>query len=211
MNKMPTKVKSSLTCSYCSKIYKDPVELICGDLICQTHLKAREVVQKNKIKCGTCKQEFPVKENDFKSKKSIQKQVNDRIYLNDDEKALKQKIEESIKVFYKMYEEFSLSKTKLDLECHDHFQEIRFQLDMHREKLKEKIDDIYMEMIEQTKEFEVSYLKSLNEELSSSFKLFEIKSAEHDLKDLEETFRNPNLLIESIRELNLKQNEEIKT
>ena len=56
--------------------------------------------------------------------------------------------EESIKVFYEMYEEFISSKTKLDLDCHEHFQEIRFQLEMHREKLKEKIDDIYMEMID---------------------------------------------------------------
>ena len=156
-----------------------------GDLICQEHLKVKEVVQRNKIKCSTCSQEFQVKGNDFKSIKSFQKLINDRVFLNEEEIDLKKKIEESIKLFHEMYEEFAASKTKLDLDCHNHFQEIRFQLDMHREKLKEEIDDIYMEMIKKTKEFEVSYLKSLNEELSSSFKLFEIKSAEHDLKDLE--------------------------
>ena len=104
-----------------------------------------------------------------------------------------QKIEESIQLFYEMYEKFSLSKTKLDLECHNHFQEIRFQLDMHREKLKEKIDDIYMKMIQNTKGYEASYLKSLEEKLGSSLKPFEFKSYDKDFVDLEETFRNSNL------------------
>ena len=90
--------------------------------------------------------------------------------MNDEEKALKQKIQDSIKLFYEIYEEFTSSKTKLDLECYEHFQEIRFQLDMHREKLKEKIDDIYMEMVDKTKEFETTYLRNLNEKLIASLK-----------------------------------------
>ena len=68
-------------------------------------------------------------------------------FLNEEELSLKQKIEESIIVFYQMYEEFTSCKLKLDLDCHNHFQELRFQLDIHREKIKEKIDDIYMDMI----------------------------------------------------------------
>ena len=149
-----------MTCSYCSKILKNSIELPCDDLICEEHLKEKKVAQKNKIKCLTCKQEFDVKENEFKLVKSIQKQINAQIFLNEEEKSLKQNIEESIKLFYEMYDEFSLSKSKLYLDCHNHFQEILFQLDMHREKLKEKIDDIYMEMIDKTKEFEASYVKS---------------------------------------------------
>ena len=50
-----------------------------------------------------------------------------------------------------MYEEFCSNKTSLDLDVHNHFQEIGFQLDEHREVLKQKIDDIYMEMIERLK------------------------------------------------------------
>ena len=66
--------------------------------------------------------------------------MNDKAYLNEEEKALKQKIEESIKVFYEMHENSISSKNEFDLDCHNHFQEVRRQLDMHREKLKEKID-----------------------------------------------------------------------
>ena len=204
-------LKVDLTCSYCSKILKDLVELPCQDLICKEHLNEKEVVQKNKIKCRECNQEFQVKSNEFKSCKFAQKQIDNQIYLSDKEISLKQKIEESIKVVYKMYEEFASSRTKLDLDCHNHFQEIRFQLDLHREKLKEKIDDIYMEMIKKTTEYEASYLRSLNEKLDNSLKSFEIKSLDEDLREIEEKFRDPNLLIESIEEIEIKKQNALKT
>ena len=203
------KLKLNLTCSYCSKIFKEPIELPCEDLICKEHLNAREAVQKNQIKCSTCSQEFQVKGNDFKSNKFVQKQLNDQVFLNGKEISLKQKIEESCRVFYQMYDTFSLNMNKLNLDCHNHFQEIRFQLDEHREQLKVKIDDIYIEMIDKTKEFEAKYLKNLNEELNASLKQFEFKSLDKDLKEVEETFRNPNLWINTIEEMNLKQQEAI--
>ena len=205
------KLKQSLTCPNCSKIFKDPVELPCDDFICREHLNDKDVIKENKIKCFKCKQEFEVKGNDFKSNKFVQIQINDQMFLNDKEISLKQQIEESFRVFYQMYDTFSLSKTKLDLDCHEHFQGIRFQLDMHREKLKEKIDDIYMEMIDKTKKYETNYLKSLNEKLVASLKQFEIHSIGEDLIEVAETFRDPQLLIKTIEEMNLKQQEAIAT
>ena len=204
-------MKSNLTCLYCSKIYKGPIELPCKDSICSEHLHQTSVVKQNKIKCPKCKQEFKVKDNQFESNIFLQQLLDDKAYLNEEEKALKQKIEESIKVFYEMYDEFISSKAKLDFDCHEHFQEIRFQLDLHREKFKEKIDDIYMEMIEKTKQFEANYLKSLNENIEASLKSYEIKSTENDLNKLEQTFQDPNLLIETIREMCQKQTESLKT
>ena len=93
--------------------------------------------------------------------------INSKAYLSHEEISLKEKIEESIKIFY---EDFILNKIKLDLDCHEHFQEIRFQLDQHREELKEKVDNIYMEMIEETKEYESSYLKKFGEKYSAPHK-----------------------------------------
>ena len=103
-------LKSNLTCSVCSKIFKDPVELPCEDFICREHLFAKDVQKQNKIKCVECKREFPVKDTEFKSVKLIQKQL----YLSDIEKCLKQQIEESIRDFYKFYEEFCLNKTSIE-------------------------------------------------------------------------------------------------
>jgi hypothetical protein len=93
-----------------------------------------------------------------------------------------------------MNEEYVLNKNLVTLECHKHFQEVLFQIDEHREELKKKIDDLSLEMIERTKKYEDLYLKSLNEK----FKSIETKSVE---QDLEETFRNPNLVFETLNEM----------
>ena len=66
-------MKSDLTCLYCSKINKDPIELPCKDNICSEHLKENSVVKQNKISCPKCKQEFEVKENVFENNKILQK------------------------------------------------------------------------------------------------------------------------------------------
>ena len=118
----------------------------------------------------------------------MKQQLDDQIYLSDEEIDLNKKIEDSIKLFFQMYEQFTLRKNYLDLECHNHFQKIRRQLDMHREKIKKKVDEIYMGMIQKTKDFEASYLK-----LDTHLKYMETKSS------IEEKFRNPNLLIESFK------------
>ena len=59
------KLKTSLTCSYCSKIYKDPIELPCEDWICREHLTEQNIVQQNKIKCKDV-QTLIVAELDFR-------------------------------------------------------------------------------------------------------------------------------------------------
>jgi hypothetical protein len=197
--------KSSLTCSYCSKIFKDPIELPCKHALCKEHLVEIDIVKLNKIQCVECEQNYEVKDNDFKSIEILKKQLDDFPFLSDKEFALKNLIEGSIRKFFQMYEQFTLNRTKLDLDVHEHFQEIRFTLDEHREKLKEKIDVIYIEMIDKTKNFEATYLISLKDKLDTSIlKSFETKSLEQSLKETEETFRNPNLLIESIRKMQRK-------
>jgi len=202
------RLKSTLTCSHCSKIFKDPIELPCKHNLCKRHLTEKSTTNKSKkMKCGDCKQDFEIiKDTDFKTIEIIKKQLDQLVYLSDEELALKNKIEDSIRQFFQFYEQFTLNKTNL---AHNHFQEIRFKLDEHREELKQKIDDIYMEMIQKTKTFEVAYLKSLESKLKASLKSFEIKSLEQSLNETEESFRNPNLLLESIRGMNRQHEEAI--
>ena len=203
------KLKSSLTCSNCSKIFKDPVELPCQDLICKEHLNEKEVLKQNKIKCIECKLEFEVKNKDFKSVKAYNKLLNDQVYLSQEEINLKLKIEESIKIFHKKYEELTQSKNLLELDCHNHFQEVRRQIDLHREKLKKKIDEIALDMIENTKKIEASCLNSFKDDLNSFLKFELKKSLDDELKTIEETFRDPNLLIKTIQDIQTKQQEAI--
>ena len=102
-------LKSNLTCVFCSKILKDPVELPCGDFICKEHLN--DIQKKNNIQCLVCLGEFKVKNEEFRSVKLIQKLLENKVYLSDNEKILKQQIEKSIRDFYQLYDDFLKKKT----------------------------------------------------------------------------------------------------
>jgi len=52
------------------------------------------------------------------------------------------------------------NKSQLESDVFDHFQEMRFQIDEHREKLKEKIDDIALDVINETKKYENNSFKN---------------------------------------------------
>jgi hypothetical protein len=197
------KYKSSLTCSYCSKIFKNPIELPCKHSVCKEHLLEKDVQKQNKIKCVECREEFQVKGNVFKEISEVEflkKLFEDQLYLSDEETSLKRKIEESIRNFYQLYEEYLLGKNSLDLNCHNHFQELRFQIDEHRKNLKAKIDKVALEMIDKTKQLEAKYLMSLNAISVETNKTLEI-----EIKEIEEAFRNPTILIESIKDMHRNQ------
>ena len=135
------------------------------------------------------------------------KVLESRSYLSDKELSLKKELEECIHKFFEFYDEFYQNRTKLDLDVFDHYQELRFQIDEYRERLKERIDKIALAMIDQTKKCEEEYLRNLKERFSS---YDDCKSLEDKLNQIEDTFRHPNLLIEAIREMQQKQDESLK-
>jgi hypothetical protein len=161
------KLKENAKCSYCFKIFKDPILLPCVDSICNEHLSERNVVKEDKIKCNECKQEFQVKENEFKSNKGLNKLIENQSYLSEEEISLKQGLEGSIRKLFEFYKAFIQNKAKLESEVFDHLHEMRFQIDQHREELKNKIDEIAFEMIDNIMNFEKVYLKDLKERFSS--------------------------------------------
>jgi hypothetical protein len=62
-------------------------------------------------------------------------------------------------------------------------------------------------MIDKLKKHEELYLKKLKEHFSS---FDQTQSLEHELNEVEETFRQPNLLIQTIREMQQKQEKSLK-
>jgi hypothetical protein len=204
------KLKSNWICSYCSKIFKDPIILPCADSICREHLSEKEVVKQNKIKCNECKQEVQVKDKKLKSNKTLTRLIDSKSYLNVEEISLKQKLEQTIRKFVQFYDEFIQTNTKLESDVFDHFQEMRFKVDEHRERLKGIIDDIALKMIEKIEKNEEIYLKNLKEKLQKNLSSFNgTKSLENELNEMEEMFRNPNLLIQSIKQMQRKHEESL--
>ena len=105
-----------------------------------------------------------------------------------------QTLEESLSEFVGFFEEFVQHMSIVETQVFDHFQEIRFQIDERREEMKKKIDDIALAMIDKVKEFEVIYMKSVNENLLETQSSFDEEANWID-KELKDQLRNPNLLI----------------
>jgi hypothetical protein len=62
-------------------------------------------------------------------------------------------------------------------------------------------------MIDETQKWQEKYLRELKESFSS---FDETQSVEDQLNEIEETFRNPNILIEAITEMQEKQEESLR-
>ncbi len=133
--------------------------------------------------------------------------IESHSYLNEEERSLKQQLEESIKKFFHFCDEFNQNRTQLESDVFNHFHEMRFQIDEQRERLKERIDDIAFAFIDKIKKHEVKYLNSLKVHFSS---FDHNKSPEIELHKIEETFRSSNLLIETVKEMQQKQKESLK-
>jgi hypothetical protein len=132
--------------------------------------------------------------------------IKSKSYLSDDEISLKQDLEASIQKFFEFCNKFQQNKSKLESDVFDHFQMLRFQIDEHREELKKRIDDIALAMIDETNKCQEKYLKELKESLSS---FDDIQSLENEMNGIEDTFRNPHLHIETIKQMQRKQKESL--
>jgi hypothetical protein len=92
----------------------------------------------------------------------LQTQLDNDIYLSNEEKSLKNALLKSCTNLDQMSHEYHESKANLNSESiKAHFDRLRRQLDERRESLHGKIDEIYFEMIERTKNCEESVLKHL--------------------------------------------------
>jgi hypothetical protein len=94
-----------LTCSYCSRIVKNPILLPCDDSICGEHLSEKNVVKENKIRCKECNKEFEVTCDEFRTIKSLNKLKESQSCLSGEERSLKQELEEIIRKFFQFYDD----------------------------------------------------------------------------------------------------------
>jgi hypothetical protein len=77
----------------------------------------------------------------------LTKLIESQSYLSENETTLKQELEVSLRKFFEFHDKFVQMKTQLESDVFEHFQEIRFQIDEQREKLKEKIDEIALKKL----------------------------------------------------------------
>jgi hypothetical protein len=209
MNTVKSRLIAELTCLHCLKILREPMKLTCGDSICKEHLEANVT----SFVCKSCKKEIHLGDGyeALKGNTIVQNLIEKQVYLTEDELQLKKSLEESIEMFYQLNRKFRDSKDReeLPIKFHEHFQEMRRQIDLQREELKDKIDKIALSMIDQVKKFESTYALSFIKKADCVLSQFEEKNLVKEKAELCEKFRETNLLIGSINELKAKQDKSI--
>ena len=87
----------------------------------------------------------------------------------------------------------------------DHFSEVRRQIDLQREDLKRKIDDIALKMIDLVKEKEKEY----NAAVKHSLLAFMPVDIEESRRILKNEFRNSNLVIAEVQRMQYEHEQKI--
>ena len=202
--------KSDFICSFCLKILKDPINLPCFDIICQSHLKETSISEKKCIECPTCKRNFNTDTHEFVPNKILKNLIDKQLFLSDEEKTLKKSLEKSLQEFFKLKDQYLEAKNGLEIKSRQHFEELRFQIDLHREQLIEKIDKVYLLMIDQTKKVENSFSKNLVNKLEpTDILIMTINTLEDEKEEINEIFRGNDLKSKLLIEKQHNQEEAI--
>ena len=184
--------KEDVICNICKHFLKDPVYLPCNChvSICTEHI----LIKDSTIKCLTCNEEFT---NSLISKPNhtIKKIIEANLHLSGKQKSTKQSVAKILLDFDALLEKFKSSQENFEINISKHFDDIRNKIDLQREELKKKIDDIALAMIDQTKEKEKTLLKELNRANSDILNT----GVEDEVKRLLEEFRNPNMILENVK------------
>ena len=172
--------KSDFICGICNKILKEPIHLPCFCTICNEHL-SDNTVKDGLIKCEPCGDDFVVKDIKIKENKLSKKVLAAENHLTNQEKAAKKEIHEQINKFQKLFEQLKNDTKNFEINCHEHFAEIQRQIDLQREELKATIDEIAMELINQTKETEDIYRQKQKE--IQNIREFDIEMEKQDVEN----------------------------
>ena len=198
---------SKFICNICKLVLSSkPISLPCSSIVCNEHLQDG-TAKDGLIRCLKCDQEFVVPQNGFPLHEMTSNMLKNDEHLNNVEKTLKQAIQELTLKLDQLLDEFKRKHSDLERKSFDHFSEIRRQINIQREELKVKIDEIAVKLIGQVNEKEKAHnLKAKN----SFLEAITAVDIEKDRKRIVNGFRQPNMLITDITHFQYVQERKIK-
>ena len=146
-------IKEELTCKYCHEIYKNPIILnCCGENICRQHIdELISVSLSNKLTCPICNAE--ISNQTFCVNKLIERLLEKELHKLKIDTKYKDTLE-SFKIEVGRFE--SVLKEPENF-IHEEISELKRQVDLDREKLKSKIDDLADNLIKQLDSYEKKF------------------------------------------------------
>jgi len=142
-------IKEELTCKHCNEIYKSPIALNCGDSLCKHHLE--ELVSKsstNNFICPICNEENS--NQNFKVAKLIDKLIKKELHGFE----LDPIYEQTLNNFKIEIEKMSSLLKDPENFIYEEISELKRQVDLDREQLKNQIDELADDLIKQLDSYE---------------------------------------------------------
>ena len=203
--------KEKYACVMCKMIPKIPISFPCDcGWACKAHLSDHFVTE-GKITCTRCSKEFRVSNKEqFKvPHQMLQDDLNNELYLNEHEKEAKKSFHSVLGQFEQKFETLIVKARSYEAKNHDHFAELRRQIDIQGDFLTrdttEKIKEVWLNLIEKTKEAQAAFDQKLKD-----LDIIQLDFDKHR-ELINDEFRKLDLSIERIEALKTAQQEEINS
>ena len=146
------KLRHVFKCDYCDQIFEEPIILPCGNKICKKDL-SELLISEQKLKCVFCNEEHKEPVEGFPLDQHLQNLLDLNInqlefgpIYNSGKRHLKKLIEK--------FKEVDLIRNDPQNYIYNYFSDLRIQVELRREEMKNKIDDYSNEIIESIDKFE---------------------------------------------------------
>ena len=150
------KIKHLFDCDLCHELLVDPITLVCGNNVCKKHIDMPK--ETTSFKCGICHDEHLIPKRGFALNKRMQDGLE--IQLNalklapayDECKVEIQKANENV-------DKIESLRKNSEIYIYEYFEDIKRQVDIRRENLKNQTDEYSAEVIESIEKSQLNYIQ----------------------------------------------------
>ena len=169
-----------LTCQYCNQIFKHPIILnCCGENICKHHVD--EMVS-NKFLCPLCKEENT--NQTFKANKIIEKLIKRELHAFE----LDPKYETVLSSLRIEIEKIAAILKDPENYIYEEISELKRQVDLDRERLKIRIDELANDLIQQLESYERKFKSEYKAKVNLEHYTGLVESSRKQLVEFENFF-----------------------
>jgi WD40 repeat protein len=161
-----------MECKYdnCEKFFELPINLPCGETICQHHVTEKIASSDNKdiFECTFCNEQHLIPKDGFALNRALIKIINLNIHLNGNHKLAKKELDKLESFLNEQSRVNPDARQDAENFLFEYFFTIRNQIDLHREKLIKDIHDASDRILDKLNEYEkecknnISQAKHLN-------------------------------------------------
>ncbi len=189
-------------CKYCNKILKDPILLPCGLCICNEHTKTI-----TNLACKSCSSEHIVPRQGFNVNTELKSQIETHnVHLSESELSYKHLFSLLQSQLAEMCDDFKVKRNEFEYFAHEHFAELECQIELRRENLKARVDDLSQVLLDVVRERKKEFASQSTHVNINDFEKSHVKEA----NDVDETFRQLDISLESLQTLETRQRFQMK-